>query len=514
MKISVREQNRVYTVTCEAGETILEALISHDTYFSACCGGRGICGKCRIRVTEGSLPVTEADAGIFSGKELREGWRLACRAVPEKDCAITFNIQDESGFVVVDVPEKKKTESKRRENRFGIAIDIGTTTIAMCLVGKKHKEICSTYSMVNRQRRYGADVISRIQASNEGRGAELQKSIRKDLEQGIGELLKAGGVQASQVESVVLAGNTTMCHLLLGFSCEGLGVYPFTPVDVGRISRTSREIFEKTMLSCPVTLLPGISTYVGGDIVSGILSSKMAEREEISLLVDLGTNGEMAVGNKDRILVTSTAAGPAFEGGNISCGMGSVPGAICSVKITDGRAEVKTIGDRAPSGLCGTGVLEAAAELVKEELVDETGYLDEKYEEGFCLAETSEGAPVCFTRKDIREVQLAKSAVRAGMEVLLKRYGVTCEQVSQVYLAGGFGYRVDQEKAIAIGMLPEEFRGRIKAVGNSSLAGAMRCLTDAEAWELTERIVSLSQEISLSGDKTFNELYMEYMFFE
>ena len=232
------------------------------------------------------------------------------------------------------------------------------------------------------------------------------------------------------------------------------------------------------------------------------------------MFIDLGTNGEMGIGNKEKILVTSTAAGPAFEGGNITWGMGSVPGAICSVKLEGTEAEVKTIRDEAPQGICGTGVVETAAELVREEIVDETGALDEDYfDDGFPLAKTPDGKEIVFTQKDVREIQLAKAAVRAGVETLLLRYGIKKEEVSKVYLAGGFGYKLNTDKAIAIGMIPEEWADRIVAVGNSSLSGACKYLKDENGDKTIEKLVSISEEINLSADKEFNEFYMNEMFF-
>ena len=264
-----------------------------------------------------------------------------------------------------------------------------------------------------------------------------------------------------------------------------------------------------------VTLLPGISTYVGADISAGLLSCGFDRLEEPCILIDLGTNGEMAMGNKDRILVTSTAAGPAFEGGNISCGMGSVPGAICKVRIQDNGAEVATIGDKPPVGLCGTGVIETVCELLEQELIDETGMLEEDYfDDGYELARTPEGEPIVFTQKDVREIQLAKSAVRAGVETLMRRYGVTPGEVCHVYLAGGFGYKIDLAKTIAIGMLPEEFAEKTAAVGNSSLGGAVEYLAGPEAGRRLTQIVERSTEIELSSDKDFNQFYTDYMFFE
>lgn len=221
------------------------------------------------------------------------------------------------------------------------------------------------------------------------------------------------------------------------------------------------------------------------------------------------------MGNQEKILVTSTAAGPAFEGGNITWGMGSVPGAICSAKLDGEKAVLKTIQDREPEGICGTGVVEIASELVKEELVDETGLLDEAYfESGFPLGIAPDGRQIVFTQKDVREIQLAKAAIRAGMETLILRYGITKDQVKKVYLAGGFGYKLDKEKAVEIGMFPEEFLDRIETVGNSSLEGAADYLLDEEAEAKINRIRAVSKEIPLSADKDFNELYMDFMFFE
>lgn len=509
--ISVKEKAETYSVECREGQTIMEALLEHGKYISAFCGGRGACGKCRVRVTQGNLPITESDEKVFTETELAEGWRLSCKAVPKEACTILLNVNDETKFETAAAEAQQEAEDR---SGYGIACDIGTTTIAMSLTGKTEGKNRAVYTSVNHQRMYGADVITRIQASNEGKGAELQNIIRKELRKGIRELLKEGDIPETAVREMAVAGNTTMGHLLMGFSCETLGVFPFTPVNIRTIIGSCEELLGEKLLSCPVTLMPGISTYVGADITAGMLTCGMAERDGISLLIDLGTNGEMAIGNKERILVTSVAAGPAFEGGNISCGMGSVPGAICSVQIKDGQTVLETIGDQPPVGLCGTGVIETAAELVREGLVDETGRLEEELEDGFCLGYNPEGEKILFTGKDVREIQLAKSAVRAGVETLLLRYGITYEQVEKVYLAGGFGLKINQEKAIEIGMLPGEFRGKIEAVGNGSLSGAIRYFSDETAKETAEKIVNISEEVSLSSDRDFNEFYMDYMFFE
>lgn len=512
--LMIEEEGKRYPLTCTEKESIMNALLRQGIYVSAVCGGRGTCGKCRIQVVEGELPVTPSDRKKLKEEELAAGYRLACRAVPEGDCTIRLCFQTDEAFNVVGGRESAASKEKAM-SRYAIAIDIGTTTLAMQLLDLKTGSAVDTYTGINHQRAYGSDVISRIQASNDGKGELLRRSICQDLLAGIRRMTGNLGLEKNQVERIVIGGNTTMGHLLLGFSCEHLGVFPFKPVDISTIHRSFEEVFESSELECEVILIPGISTYVGGDIVSGLLSCGFAENEKVCLLVDLGTNGEMAVGNKDKIFVTSTAAGPAFEGGNISWGMGSVAGAVCSVKIQDGKAQVETISDQPPEGLCGTGVIETTAELVKSGLVDETGLLDEEYfETGFPLAETPDGESITFTQKDVREIQLAKAAVRAGMETLLLRYGVTYDQVDTLYLAGGFGFHIDQDKAIDIGLLPKAFRGRIKAVGNSSLSGAEKYISGETAIYQTDKIVEIAKEIELSTDPDFNELYMEHMYFE
>jgi len=256
-------------------------------------------------------------------------------------------------------------------------------------------------------------------------------------------------------------------------------------------------------------MMPGISTFVGADIVSGMIAVDMDQSDEVCLLVDLGTNGEMVIGSREKMVSASTAAGPAFEGGNISCGVAGIPGAISSVSIEDGEPTVGTIGDRPAIGLCGTGVLETVYELLKDELIDETGLMDDDYfDDGFPLAEG-----VVFTNKDVREVQLAKSAIRAGIEVLLQEYGVGYDGVARVYIAGGFGEKINQEKAIGIGLLPEEFDGKIIPIGNSSLAGAVMLAKDPSLGERFARVAAAAGETALAENPKFNDLYMDHMFF-
>lgn len=568
-RVIISRAGRKKTIKAAVGTSLLSALTEQGVYIPAACGGNGRCGKCGVRLVSGVTQVTEADRQFFSEEQLAQGVRLSCEAYPAEDCRIVIESEDETDFEVVAEYRGKRSETgdgdrgtaqdgmtviraaagqrpdeeivkadiRDADAIYDLAIDIGTTTIAADLVSGMDRIVRLTVTAVNHQRAYGADVISRIQAANEGKLAELSECIRKDLYASMRKLLEEGGIDFSRVRRISIAGNTTMQHLLMGYPCETLGVYPFEPVNISLTHAAFSELFADAAKAfqrdidtesgkrsgnpgdvpndIDVILLPGISAYVGADIAAGLLACGFDRAEEINVLIDLGTNGEMAIGNRDKILVTSTAAGPAFEGGNISWGMGSVRGAICEVEIDGTDATCTTIGGEAPLGLCGTGVIEAVSELLKEGWIDGTGMLDEDYfDDGFVLAQTPEGEDIVFTQKDVREIQLAKSAVRAGLETLLLRCGVTYDEIGTLYLAGGFGFRMNLEKAAAIGLLPVELLDKTIAVGNSSLEGAVEFLDDESSAARMEQMIRISEEISLASDKDFNRFYMEYMCFE
>ncbi len=515
--VQVKDGDRDFSIMIKDRESLLDALMRYDSSYTAVCGGAGKCGKCKIRVIEGKLPVTSFDKACFTEEELRSGIRLSCKAYPIDALTVELNFKNESKFMVVTDFEQEKQAGVQADSdgQFGIAIDIGTTTIAVQLLNLNNGDKLLTHTRINHQRNFGADVISRMKASVEGKKDELQASIRKDLDEGIRYVVNQSGVSAENVTEVAIAGNTTMTHLLMGYDCKTLGEYPFTPVNIELIEDTYEHMIGNDFLKARVRILPGISTFVGGDIVSGLYSCDVDEKEEYALLIDLGTNGEIALGNKTKLMATSTAAGPAFEGGNIEWGIGSIEGAIAGVTLTEDGPKIRTIGDKTPTGICGTGVVEMVAELVRTELVDETGCLDDDYfDDGYPLAKTADGEDIVFTQQDVREIQLAKAAVRAGIETLILRYGIEKEDIAQVYLAGGFGFKLDCQKAIAIGMIPEEFAGKIEAIGNSSLGGAVKCLLSKNGWERTTAMGSRAREINLSADKDFNHFYMEYMYFE
>lgn len=496
--------------------TVLQALCQQIEGVQSPCGGKGTCGKCRIQVLEGSLPVTREEERFFTEEELAAGWRLACQAIPQEELVIRLGRQFENKIEVQagfygEISEKQEFS----ENGFGFAVDIGTTTVAMQLYDLENGKCLDTYTGLNGQRAYGADVIARIQAAVEGKEEELTEKIRKELWKGMEQLRKGQGISREQVKKIAIAGNTTMIHLLMGYPCEGLGRVPFTPYRLDTIQIPAGEIFPEVKEKTEILIYPGISTFVGADIVSGICALSMGEGKKMQMLIDLGTNGEMALGNEEALLVTSTAAGPAFEGGNITWGTGSIPGTVCHVWQEDGSLQIGTIQDQPPVGICGTGVIELVSELVRAEEMDETGRLEEPwFEEGYPVVQNVRGEQIVLTQKDVREIQLAKAAVRAGIETLLSEYGVEASVVDTVYVAGGFGYCLDYEKAAEVGMFPQEFLGKLQAVGNSALQGAVQLLLDKEKIQKAERIASRAREIDLSVHPVFQETYMDAMFFE
>ena len=493
-----------------SGKNLLETLQKLGYYIPVLCSSRGACGKCRVKILAGESAVTRSDAGGFGAHELASGFRLACMAFPEDDLLI--NLENVSENEISAVGDFRNNAGLRRFKKirgaFAVAVDIGTTTLAFALVNLETSEVDGRLTIVNRQREFGADVISRIVKANQGRLKEMGVCVKRQINEGILELCRANDVEPGKIVKAAVAANTTMLHILLGLSCETLGIFPFTPVTLERMSLSFGELLGSASTALkpdvPVEILPGISTYVGADIVSGILFADILGSGKTSVLLDIGTNGEIAVIRNGKITCAATAAGPAFEGGNIRFGTGSVPGAISGCRFRNGEFEVTTIGGRPPIGICGSGVIDIVSELLKNEIIDETGRLS--------CEQIAVAPEIFFTQKDVRELQLAKSAIRSGVDLLLEHTGTCFEEIDRFYVAGGFGYHVNFDSAVAIGLIPPELAVKIELVGNSSLGGAVRLLTEDIRDELAE-IISASQELPLSADKRFNALFVENMVF-
>lgn len=511
------ESAREVRLTCPGGCRVHDYIQSQGTALAMPCGGKGMCGKCRVRVVRGRLPVTPEDKRIFSEAQLAQGWRLACKAVTREAVEIVVPVQEQQGFSALAAEAADEGAlSLAADHDYGLAVDIGTTTLAAALVDCTDGKILATATAVNSQRSFGADVVSRIGAACHGKGKALQKAVRRDLTRLMKQLLKDHPGTAARCRQMAIAANTTMLHLLMGWPCDGLGDWPFHPVSLGGKTYRAQEVLgpQSPLADATVTLLPGMSTYVGADITAGIWQCGLASSDDVSLFVDLGTNGEMVLGNKDQRFIASAPAGPALEGGKLTWGTGSVPGAICGVRIERGRAKVRTIDHTVPVGICGTGILEAMAGLVREGLVDETGKLVEPYfHKGFHLASTLDYQRITLSQQDIREIQMAKSTIRAGIESLIERSGISRQRVHQVFLAGGFGYYLDPQKAAVIGLLPADLAERTTAVGNTSLKGAIGLLTGAVTLEELQAIAAGVEEIVLGNDEAFQHLYIDYLNF-
>lgn len=510
-------------------KNLLEMLQEKNEYISAPCNGNGICGKCIVRYKSGATEPTKQDREFLSEKQLEQGYRLACQSYPTEEYKVEIPELEET-IEVLSQWENQRTEeilkntaegtAEKTENAlYGICIDIGTTTLAALLVNleTETEADCQTAVSVNHQRAYGSDVLSRISASNSGKKWEIQRCIRQDLQKLIRELLQKEKITEQQIQRIVIAGNTTMCHLLRGFSCETLGVAPFLPVDLSWMEGSAADFLGMKELDTKVVILPGISAFVGADIMAGIAKMNMHRSEGYHLLLDIGTNGEMVLGNCRHMYVTSTSAGPAFEGGNISCGMASIPGVISHVFMEEtGKAGFQVIGEtdgenkkQQAIGICGTGMIDLVYELREHQMIDEHGtYSDLYFDTGYELAEK-----VKFTQNDIRELQMAKAAIRAGVDILVKKAGIAFDEVDNCYLAGGFGTKIDIKKAAGIGLIPKELEMKTIPVGNTVLAGTKEVLLSRISKEELEKIQTMADVINLAEENDFEELYLSYMDF-
>jgi uncharacterized 2Fe-2S/4Fe-4S cluster protein (DUF4445 family) len=387
--------------------------------------------------------------------------------------------------------------------RAGFALDIGTTTVSVRLLNLDTGETADTFSALNDQRIYGADVMSRISAAREGKTGELYGRINAQVRDMLSHF--DGTRNLEKKEYLAVTGNTAMLHLFVNTDPSSLGVVPFTPVFL-----EAREL-PGSRLSLPVEtvgLLPSISAFIGADITAGIAVTGMTEADRTSLLIDIGTNGEMALFHKGKIFCCSTAAGPALEGAGISCGTGSIAGAVNRIEKRGGSVAFSTIGGGPPVGICGSGLVDAVALMLGEGVIDETGAFTGEDAESFPVTEG-----IAVTRGDVRQFQLAKSAVISGIKILCKTAGLEVEAVERVYIAGGLGFYIAADSAIRTGLLPSCFGDRSAVCGNTSLKGAARRLTDPAFQDLCSDIAAKSVTVELAADPAFMEEFAENMLF-
>jgi len=418
-------------------------------------------------------------------------------------------------------------EHKRNGHFYGAAVDIGTTTVAVYLYNLENGEFKGVVSRLNSQKQYGADVISRINyATSEKDGLDiLNRVIINQINDMVSQVASENDIIRKDIYMLAIAGNTTMMHLLMGLDPINIGKMPFVPVSTEMHDFPAHELGIRINKFGHALCLPSVSAYIGADIIAGMLACRIHENEKIGLLVDIGTNGEMVLGNKDRLISCSTAAGPAFEGANIKYGTGGISGAIDTMKIVEEEVVFTTIDDKKPLGICGSGIVDAVAMLLDNDIIDETGrfYDDDEIDVSDKLNSrihemdnmkafriTDE---ISITQKDVREIQNAKAALAAGISTLIKKYGIRADDVSAIYLAGGFGNYINVKSAITIGLLPKIGEDRVIASGNTAGAGASLSLLSHDFIDMAVDLKKRIEYIELTTDPGFTNEYIDNMIF-
>jgi len=596
-------------MTCPQGNILMEVLQENKIYLEAPCGGKGLCGKCKVKIESGNLSDPTSDENrLLSNKEKDEGYRLACSTRIMGDAVVCLDDSSDTAqivasgleytvdinpsvskeFLAIELPsvDDQRDDLKRLEDalniknasislellqrlpsllrdndfkvtavydrnsilavepgntvnkQYGIAVDIGTTTVVCYLVDLVSGKQLDVASRLNAQKSYGGDVISRIAyATDKADGLKrLQMEITSQLEEMIKGLASKNKVELEHIYNIVIAANTTMIHLFAGLPPEHIAAAPFTPVATRQMVYPAEQLGININPACRVFMIPSISGYVGADIVAGILSTGIDKSDDLSLLIDIGTNGEMVLGNKDGLISCSTAAGPAFEGANIRNGVGGVAGAINTVRLDGDDIRYTTISGMPPIGICGSGIVDAVAVLLDAGIVDETGRIlsDDEIESeigeklknrltevdnmpAFIIAggeETRSGEPIVITQKDVREIQLAKAAIAAGTRVLIQKMERSMGEIKHLYLAGGFGSYIDKRNAVRIGLLPKELEHRIIAVGNAAGTGALLALLSRKLIQRCNSIKTMVKYVELSTSAEFQDEYVNCMYFD
>ena len=468
------------SVTVDAGTTVLQAQITAGLHPDAPCGGNGTCGKCRVEL---------------DGREV-----LACQTVVDRDMTVKCTVSGKAkiltgGLEVETVPDGV--------HKYTLAFDIGTTTVVCYLLDGHSGDLIAQASTMNPQSQFGADVISRIQTVLETGTEDLKICIRTALSKLTREVARKGGIAPEDIGVAAIVGNTAMHHLLLGIDPSPLVVPPYMPGVFEALEVDAEGILP---ISGKIRILPNIAGFVGGDTVGCMASTRFDQLEELTLMIDIGTNGEMVLGDKNRRIACSTAAGPAFEGAKISCGMRGADGAVDHVTCEDGQIRYHVLGEGHGIGLCGSGLLDLVAVLLDQEIVDESGYLEGKE---YHL----EGTDVTLSQKDVREVQLAKAAIRAGIELLAEKLGVEIEDIQKVYLAGAFGNYLDPTSACRIGMIPPVLLDRIQPIGNAAGEGSKLSALSAKEFDYAKALAANTEFLELASLPNFNDCYVDALEF-
>lgn len=469
------------------------------------CGGNGRCGKCRVTAQGRLSSPGEQERQLLGNEALQNGVRLACLAAVEGD--VTVLLMDSKAVQAIS------SEGAMPEfaldpifEKFGAVVDIGTTTLAARLYAHDGT-LLACAAVPNPQRIYGADVISRIEKSLGGEREALAQCICGGLDELLRQMEQEAEVAPENVDTVVLTGNTTMLYLLTHRDVDCLSHAPFVADELFGRWADPEEITLAAAPAARIYLPRCMSAFVGADITCALVASQICAKPDSALLTDIGTNGELALWHDGRLLCCSTAAGPVFEGATISQGMQASKGAIDRVAWCGGQICCHTIGDVPAIGICGSGIIDAAAVLCQQEIIDETGAFADD-EESYSLTQE-----VALTQKDVRMLQLAKSAICAGMLTLLEVENIDVAELPQLVIAGGFGSFLNLHSAARIGLYPPELESHASAIGNAALAGASMMLLRGEYLTQSVALAEMSETVDLSSNPIFMDNYVECMSF-
>ena len=458
------------------------------------CGGKGSCGKCKVKLLQGEIVPDFLHKLRLKELGLSSEWRLACMSRAESDLVLEVG-QFESMIQADD-----SLFSFKPRWGYGVAVDLGTSTLVAQVLDLSTAKVLAVETALNPQRKRGSDLISRLEWALLGNEAELTSLIREELGNMVMKLIHE---LEAPIERLVLVGNTVMQHFFCASDIHPLSFYPFESSDLGAKQFSVSELGWK--IDCKeITFYPSIGSFVGSDILAGIYATGMWQRKEYSILVDLGTNGEIVVGNSEHLLCASTAAGPAFEGARISRGMLATTGAISSVTEEEDGISCSVIGNVPATGICGSGLIDAVAVLLEKGLLGEFGEILSGDPE---IALNDE---VSLSAKDIQEFQLAKAAIAAGLAILLRKLSIVPGEVAHIYIAGAFGTYINLEKMQRTCMMNFPL-DRYRKLGNSALIGAkMFLFSEVEA---TESILKIISHVNLESEPGFQDIFIDQLAF-
>lgn len=531
------------------GSTVMEIMNGSGIDFDFPCGGAGKCGKCRVKILQGAGRPTARELQMLGENELNDGIRLACLTGVRGDMSVELpgHKRPEHNILIAaeeklyriephPVPGAGQQDNAAPAPALGMAFDIGTTTIVGYLLDLHTGKELSVVSALNPQTKFGADVVSRINfAVRETDGLnKLHVAVTEAIDKLIGEAAEKSGFGRSHIYGLSVAANTCMHHLFLGINPRSLGVSPYLPAVSGPVVTSAAELRIDINPAGRIYVLPNIAGFVGADMTAVLLATELDRSRDVRLVIDIGTNGEIALGSEEKIAVCSAAAGPAFEGAQISSGMRGAAGAIDHVYFRD-RIEYTVIGGGRPLGICGSALLDAVAGLVEAGIIDKRGRLlpPEKLPEfakqaygdnlvrhrgqpSFLLADagkTGHGRPIVVTQHDIRQLQLAKGAMAAGVRALMVTLDIRAGDIKEVLLAGAFGNYLDPHSACVIGLVPPELENRIKMIGNAAGAGAKLALLSSGEYRRAAEIAEAVKFVELGSYPGFNSIFAEAMYF-